>query len=123
MYYIYILQCGDESLYTGITTDVKKRLSQHKAGLGAKYTRGRGPLTLVYVGTAENRSEASREEARIKKLKKCEKVGLIEKCSKEMIENVLAKRGKEKEEKEVKEVEEVEEKKNKQKKTDTNKTP
>ena len=47
-YYLYILRCGDNSLYTGITTDVARRLAAHQSGKGAKYTRGRGPLTLVY---------------------------------------------------------------------------
>ena len=48
MWYLYILQCGDGSLYTGITTDVEKRLEAHRSGKGAKYTRGRSPLELKY---------------------------------------------------------------------------
>lgn len=77
MYYIYILKCKDGSLYTGIATDVKKRFLLHQSGQGAKYTRGRGPLTLLYVASAENRSLASKEEARIKKLPKHKKEELI----------------------------------------------
>lgn len=76
-YYIYILKCKDNTLYTGIATDVAKRFHQHRLGTGAKYTRGRGPLQLLYVGRAENRSEASKEEARIKKLTRPEKEKLI----------------------------------------------
>lgn len=76
-YYIYILQCKDNSLYTGITTNLPKRLAQHRDGTGAKYTRGRAPLTLRYVSQAENRSSASIEEARIKKLSRSEKETLI----------------------------------------------
>lgn len=76
-YYIYILLCKDNSLYTGITTNLPKRLAQHRNGTGAKYTRGRAPLTLVYVAQAENRSVASIEEARIKKLSRQEKEALL----------------------------------------------
>lgn len=77
-YYIYILRCKDNTLYTGIATDVAKRFHQHRLGTGAKYTRGRGPFELLYVGTAENRSEASKEEARIKKLSRPEKERVVE---------------------------------------------
>lgn len=80
MYYIYILICGDGSFYTGICTDMKKRLAQHRDGTGAKYTRGRGPLRLAYLDCAENRSLASKEEARIKKLSKIQKKLLIDGC-------------------------------------------
>ncbi len=76
-YYIYILHCKDNSLYTGITNNLPQRLAQHRNGCGAKYTRGRAPLTLVYLASAENRSLASVEEARIKKLSKREKNLLI----------------------------------------------
>lgn len=76
-YYVYILECKDHSYYTGIATDVPARLKLHNAGLGAKYTRGRGPLTLVYVAPWENRSSASKEEARIKKLTKAQKKEFI----------------------------------------------
>lgn len=76
-YYIYILRCKDDTLYTGITTNLAQRLEQHRKGTGAKYTRGRSPLTLVYVDEGENRSLASKEEARIKKLSREEKETLL----------------------------------------------
>lgn len=76
-WYVYILRCGDGSLYTGITPDVEKRLAQHNAGTGAKYTRGRGPLTLVHTEEFANRAEASRREYAIKQLTKQEKEALI----------------------------------------------
>lgn len=76
-YYVYILQCNDNSLYTGITTHVPQRFAQHQSGTGAKYTRGKGPLHLLYVAEWENRSTASIEEARIKKLSKGEKLALL----------------------------------------------
>ncbi len=76
-YYVYILQCKDKSLYTGITNHVPQRFAQHQNGTGAKYTRGKSPLTLLYVAEWENRSTASIEEARVKKLSKPEKFALI----------------------------------------------
>lgn len=76
-YYVYILQCKDRSLYTGITTNVPQRFAQHQSGTGAKYTRGRGPLQLMYVAKSPNRSTASVEEARIKKLSLPEKKLLL----------------------------------------------
>lgn len=78
MYTLYILKCSDASLYTGITTDLKRRVGEHNDGkIGAKYTRGRGPVAVVYTRRFRNRSNASREEARIKSLKKSEKLELI----------------------------------------------
>ena len=73
---LYILRCGDGSLYTGITDDLERRLCAHRAGKGAKYTRGRGPLILRYTETCENHSSALRREIAVKKLKKEEKVAL-----------------------------------------------
>ena len=67
-WYLYILRCKDNTLYTGITTDVEKRLEAHRSGKGAKYTRGRGPLELVYRECCENHSEALKREAKVKKL-------------------------------------------------------
>ena len=61
-YYLYILRCGDNSLYTGITTDVARRLAAHQSGKGAKYTRGRGPLTLVYQEELPDKPSALRRE-------------------------------------------------------------
>ncbi len=79
MYCLYILQCADKTLYAGITTDVKRRVEEHNSSaLGAKYTRGRRPAKLVYSKEFKNRSEATREESRIKKLSRSEKLALIE---------------------------------------------
>ena len=77
-WYIYILRCGDDTLYTGITDDVDRRFAAHCAGKGAKYTRGRGPLTLVYTEEAEDKSAALKREHAIKKLTRAEKLNLIE---------------------------------------------
>ena len=66
-WYLYILRCKDNTLYTGITTDVEKRLEAHRSGKGAKYTRGRAPLELVYRETCGSHSDALKREAEIKK--------------------------------------------------------
>lgn len=92
MYYIYILLCKDNSLYTGITTNMEKRLALHTQGKGAKYTRGRAPLTLVYLATEENRSLASKEEARIKKLSPTEKQKLIQSQDTALLKQFLARK-------------------------------
>ena len=80
-WYLYILRCGDGTLYTGITTDVEKRLEQHRSGKGAKYTRGRGPLELVYREELEDHSAALKREWAVKKMTREEKVRLIEEKS------------------------------------------
>ena len=80
---LYILRCGDDTLYTGITDDLQKRLLAHQEGKGAKYTRGRGPLTVVYTESCENRSEASRREHQVKQLTRQEKLQLIKKSGAE----------------------------------------
>lgn len=77
-WYLYILRCGDGSLYTGITDDVARRLSAHRAGKGAKYTRGRGPLELVYQEELEDKSHALRRELEVKAMKRSEKLALFE---------------------------------------------
>ena len=78
MYYTYILECADKTLYTGITTDLKRRITEHNnAKLGAKYTSSRRPVKLVYSKKFSNRALASKEEARIKRLNKLEKLELI----------------------------------------------
>ena len=76
---LYILRCGDGTLYTGITTDVAKRLEVHRSGKGAKYTRSRGPLELVYEEECGNHSAALKRELEIKKLSREEKMKLIKK--------------------------------------------
>ena len=75
--YTYILKCGDGSLYTGWTNDIAARLEQHRSGKGAKYTRGRGPLQLVYLEVYDKKSEAMSREARIKRFTKSEKLKLL----------------------------------------------
>ena len=70
---VYILECADKSLYTGITTNLERRLAEHEAGKGAKYTRGRGPFRLVYSETCAGRAEATRREAAIKLMDKAKK--------------------------------------------------
>ena len=79
VWYLYILRCGDGTLYTGITTDVEKRLEAHRSGKGAKYTRGRGPLELVYCEDCGDHSVALKRELEVKSLPKEEKLKLIEK--------------------------------------------
>ena len=78
-WYLYILRCGDGTLYTGITTDVEKRLTAHRAGKGAKYTRGRGPLELVYQEQLPDHSAALKREHEVKALSRQEKEKLIKK--------------------------------------------
>lgn len=79
MYFVYILQCNDGTLYTGITSDLERRVKEHNSSnLGAKYTKIRRPVKLVYSKEYTNRSEAQIEEARIKKLTRSEKLDLIE---------------------------------------------
>lgn len=77
-WYVYILRCGDGSLYTGITDNVEKRLAAHRAGKGAKYTRGRGPLELAYTEEQPDKSSALRRELAIKHLERREKLALID---------------------------------------------
>ncbi len=76
-WYVYILRCGDGTLYTGITDDVLRRLAAHRAGRGAKYTRGRGPLELVWQEEVPNKSAALRREYQLKQLSRSEKEQLI----------------------------------------------
>jgi putative endonuclease len=77
MYTIYILKCKDNTLYTGITNDLEKRLKDHADGKGAKYTRSRAPFKLVYHEDSSTRSEATKREIAIKKLSREEKLELI----------------------------------------------
>lgn len=78
---LYILRCGDGTLYTGIAVDPEKRLTLHRAGKGAKYTRGRGPLTMVYQESCGTHSEALRRELAVKALPRDEKEKLIKKAA------------------------------------------
>ena len=78
-WFVYILRCGDVSLYTGITDDVNRRLEAHRSGKGAKYTRGRGPLELVYQEELLDKSAALKREFAIKQLTRAEKLKLLNK--------------------------------------------
>lgn len=75
MYFVYGLRCEDGTVYTGITTDLERRVREHNTSkLGAKYTRARRPVKLIYSKKFESRSEALVEEARIKKMSRSEKL-------------------------------------------------
>lgn len=78
MYYVYILACGDGSLYTGIAANVQQRLRAHQSGKGAKYTRSHLPVTLVYTEPQPDRSSALRREYAIKQLTHQQKLQLIQ---------------------------------------------
>jgi putative endonuclease len=78
-HFVYILKCKDDTLYTGYTNDIKRRVRTHTEGKGAKYTRGRGPFQLVYVEEWDDKIKAMRREVEIKKLTRAEKVAMIEK--------------------------------------------
>lgn len=77
MWYVYILECANGSLYTGITNNLERRLKQHNDGKGAKYTKMRRPVKLVFSAEAIDKSSAAREEYRIKQLKRIDKLKLI----------------------------------------------
>ena len=74
---VYILKCSDNTYYTGITNNIKRRIQQHDTNKGAKYTKGRGPFSLVYQDKCKDRSDASRKECVIKKLPLAKKISLI----------------------------------------------
>ena len=78
-WYVYIVKCSDGSLYTGIATDVERRIEEHNQNdqLGARYTRGRRPVELVYQESVASRSEAARREAEIKRLRRIDKERLV----------------------------------------------
>ncbi|MBB6647892.1 GIY-YIG nuclease family protein [Halobellus ruber] len=76
-HYVYVLECADGSLYTGYTTDVERRVAEHNAGEGAKYTRGRTPVEVVHVEAFDTRSAATSREYGIKQLSRAAKERLI----------------------------------------------
>jgi putative endonuclease len=81
-YFVYILECKDGSLYTGITKDINKRLDEHNSNdKGAKYTKARRPVKLLYEESSENRSTASKREYEIKQFTRLKKLQLIKKVS------------------------------------------
>ena len=77
MIFVYIVKCADDTLYTGYTTDLKKRLEKHNSGEGAKYTRSRRPVRLVYYEVYETREEAMKRECAIKRMTRADKMALI----------------------------------------------
>lgn len=78
-HYVYILQCNDDTLYTGYTTNIKQRMKRHESGKGAKYTRGRGPFTLLYQERFQTKSAAMQREYEIKSWPRAKKLALINK--------------------------------------------
>jgi putative endonuclease len=76
-HHVYVLECADGSLYTGYTTDVERRVAEHDAGEGAKYTRGRTPVELVHTESFDSRSAATRREHEIKALSRAAKERLV----------------------------------------------
>jgi len=78
MNFVYIVKCSDNTLYTGYTTELKRRIKEHNNGQGAKYTRGRTPVELVYYEKKESKSLAMKREYEIKQLNRNEKIELIE---------------------------------------------
>jgi len=78
MYYTYILQCSDGTLYTGYAVDINQRVAAHNSGKGSKYTRGRLPVTLVYYEELDTKKEALQRERQIKKLDRIGKIKLIQ---------------------------------------------
>jgi putative endonuclease len=78
-WFVYIVRCADDTLYTGVATDVVRRVAEHNAGpKGARYTASRRPVHLVFEQTSDTRSDAMREEWRIKRLPRSEKLNMIE---------------------------------------------
>ena len=85
LWYLYILRCGDGTLYTGITNNLEKRLEAHRTGKGAKYTRGRGPLELIYREICEDHSHALKRELEVKKLSRQQKEYMIKNHKQEAV--------------------------------------
>jgi len=77
MYFVYLLQCGDKSIYTGITTDVARRFEDHKAKKGGHYTGSRGAEKIIWTEKCNDRSQALKREAEIKKWPRSKKLGLV----------------------------------------------
>ncbi len=79
MYYVYILRCADDSLYTGITTDVERRFTEHVAGTASHYTAAKKAVAIVYTEEADSKSSALKREAAIKRLSRQQKLALVQK--------------------------------------------
>ena len=80
MYFVYLIECKDGSLYTGITTDVARRFEEHKSGKGGHYTRAKGAVKVVYTEKKKDRSRASKREAEIKKYSRENKLSLLKRA-------------------------------------------
>jgi predicted GIY-YIG superfamily endonuclease len=78
MWCVYLLRCADGTLYTGITNDLSRRLAAHRAGRGARYTRGRCPLTLLHSESAPTRAQALRREHQLKALRRRDKLAFLD---------------------------------------------
>lgn len=83
---VYMLKCGDNSLYTGYTNNLEQRIAAHNEGKGAKYTRGRGPFQVVFVEKFPTKEEAMQKEYQIKQLSRKEKFQLVRDKLKEMMQ-------------------------------------
>jgi putative endonuclease len=81
---VYVILCSDNSLYTGITTDMERRLRQHETGRGAKYFRGRRPKQVLYLESGHTRSSAGKREAEIKGMTRADKCLLLSSCRNEI---------------------------------------
>lgn len=81
-WYVYILRCLDDTLYTGITNNIERRLKAHNAGTASKYTRSRRPVTMIYQEEAETKGDALRRELAIKTMTRSQKQSLIEQLNK-----------------------------------------
>lgn len=77
-WYTYMVECSDATFYVGTTNDVEKRMAKHNAGKGAKYTRGRGPVTIRYSRSFESRSEVCKHEYQLKQYTRSEKLDIIQ---------------------------------------------
>lgn len=77
-WYVYLIACGDGTYYTGISTNPQRRLEQHRSGTGARYTRGRGPLALMWRSSPLSRADALRQERRIKRLTHAQKEAMAD---------------------------------------------
>jgi putative endonuclease len=77
MYFLYLLECMDGTIYTGITTDVKRRFAEHKEGIGSRYTRSRKAKRLLYAEKHRDRSSASKREAEVKRMTRTKKRALV----------------------------------------------
>jgi putative endonuclease len=90
VWWVYVLRCGDGSLYCGITSDLRRRVKQHREGTGARYTRGRGPLKIAHWWVLPTRPEALRAEHAFKKLSALQKKAAIRGCARGVAPKVAA---------------------------------